>query len=75
MVRCTESLVLREFECEMLLQIHDELIFEVPEKHAEDAKKVVVKCMEKSPENLVTELIIPLTASAGIGKNWADAKE
>ncbi len=49
----------------MLLQIHDELVFEAPEEHAEATKRLVVERMEGA-----MSLRVPLKADAGVGKNW-----
>ena len=52
----------------MLLQVHDELVFEVPEKEADDFAKWVVKRMSSA-----LKLSVPLKVDAGIGKNWSEA--
>ncbi len=52
----------------MLLQVHDELLFEVPEAEAEDAARIVRGVMEG-----VAHLGVPLVAEAGIGGNWEEA--
>ena len=52
----------------MLLQVHDELLFEVPEAEAEDAARIVRGVMEGA-----AHLGVPLVAEAGIGDNWEEA--
>ncbi|WP_417833499.1 DNA polymerase I [Thalassospira xiamenensis] len=52
----------------MLLQVHDELIFEAPEDETEKAVKVIREVMENA-----AHLSVPLIADAGIGDSWADA--
>lgn len=52
----------------MLLQVHDELLFEVPEAEAEDAARIVREVMEGA-----AHLGVPLVAEAGIGDNWEEA--
>ncbi|MBO9506764.1 DNA polymerase I [Thalassospira sp. A3_1] len=52
----------------MLLQVHDELIFEAPEDETEKAVKVIREVMENA-----AQLSVPLIADAGIGDSWADA--
>ncbi|RCK40917.1 DNA polymerase I [Thalassospira xiamenensis] len=52
----------------MLLQVHDELIFEAPEDEIEKAVKVIREVMENA-----AHLSVPLIADAGIGDSWADA--
>ncbi|MBP2300572.1 DNA polymerase I [Azospirillum picis] len=52
----------------MLLQVHDELLFEVPEAEAEEAARIVRGVMEGA-----AHLGVPLVAEAGIGNNWEEA--
>ena len=52
----------------MILQVHDELIFEVPEKDVEEAKRLVKGEMEGTGKKL--GLSVPLKVDLGIGKNW-----
>ncbi len=49
----------------MVLQIHDELLFETPDSHLEQLKGLVKQTMEN-----IIELKIPLTVNIAIGKNW-----
>jgi DNA polymerase-1 len=53
----------------MLLQVHDELLFEVPENDAEALRKLVVAEMEAA-----ASLSVPLRVDTGIGANWLEAK-
>jgi len=52
----------------MLLQVHDELIFDVPEKEVAETINLVKKVMEGA-----AHLSIPLTVDAGFGDSWAEA--
>lgn len=52
----------------MILTVHDELVFEVPEKDVETAKDKIRDGMET-----VMALSVPLVVDVGVGKNWADA--
>jgi DNA polymerase-1 len=56
-------------EARMILTVHDELLFEVPEARAEGVADLVRNRMET-----VTALAVPLTVDVGIGANWRDAK-
>jgi DNA polymerase I-like protein with 3'-5' exonuclease and polymerase domains len=49
-------------------QIHDQIVTEIPETHAEECAKIVQECMENT-----TKISIALKAPAAIGKNWKDA--
>ena len=56
----------------MLLQVHDELIFEVPKDAVEETTNVVRRVMEGACEPVV-KLDVPLIVDAGVGDNWAEA--
>ena len=58
---------LRGNEAKMLLQIHDELLFEVPDEHIPSLEKIVGPLMEG-----VASLKIPLVVDISIGKNWGE---
>ena len=57
-----------ELDCHMLLTVHDELVFEVPEANVEAAAELVKDRMEHA-----VELEVPLQADVGWGPNWSDA--
>ena len=58
-----------ELEGSMLLQVHDELLFEVDEDHVEALRSSVVQAMEGA-----LELAVPLVADAGVGGSWYECK-
>ena len=68
MVRLPGALAEAGSNARMLLQVHDELIFEVPEAEAAEAQKLVAGVMEGA-----ADLDVPLVVDAGIGDNWAEA--
>jgi DNA polymerase-1 len=53
----------------MLLQVHDELLFEVPEGSVDPVRELVVERMEGA-----VELKVPVVAEWGVGRTWYDAK-
>lgn len=53
----------------MLLQVHDELLFEVPEARVDEVRSAVVERMEGA-----LALDVPLVAEWGVGRSWYDAK-
>lgn len=59
-------------DCRMLLQVHDELVFEVPEDQVDRAAVVIKATMEAAAEPAVS-LSVPLTVDVGRGYNWDDA--
>ncbi len=50
------------------MQVHDELVFEVPDAEIELISREVRRCMEQ-----VIELSVPLLVDIGIGDNWDEA--
>ena len=72
MVRLPSALAEAGIEARMLLQVHDELIFEAEESIAEAAVEAIRAVMESAADP-VLDLAVPLVAEAGIAKSWADA--
>jgi DNA polymerase-1 len=70
MIRMPEAIA--HLPARMLLQVHDELLFEVPESAAEDTIEAARKVMESAADPAV-HLDVKLVADAGQGKNWAEA--
>jgi DNA polymerase I len=67
MIRIDAALSERGLKSRMTLQVHDELVFEVPEKEIETMKRLVRDQMER-----VHSLTVPLLVEIGVGKNWRD---
>jgi len=59
------------FGCRMLLQVHDELVFECPKETVEEAKPVIRQLMEHP---FFTDLAVPLDVSLASGPSWMNAK-
>jgi DNA polymerase-1 len=72
MIRIPGALAAQKLKARMLLQVHDELLFEVPEKELEATSSVVKKVMEGAPLPAL-ELSVPLVAETGAADNWAEA--
>ncbi len=68
MIRLPGALQAAGLTADMLLQVHDELVFEVPVGELDAAKPVIKKVMEDA-----AHLDVPLTVDVGTGHNWADA--
>ena len=68
MAKMPSALKQEGLSAKMLLQVHDELIFEVPEKELEATSQLVKEVMENV---VVTD--VPLIAEAGSGPNWDEA--
>jgi len=56
------------YKTRMLLQVHDELVFEVPEQEVDQLVPEIVKTMEKA-----MVLDVPVKVEAGVASNWLDA--
>ncbi len=67
MIRLDAALRERGLESRMTLQVHDELVFEVPETEIEAMRTLVREQMER-----VHPLIVPLLVEIGVGANWRD---
>ena len=68
MLAVHRRLVAERSTAKMILQVHDELIFEVAEAGVEAVKKIVVEEMEQA-----MTLAVPLRVDVGVGKNWRQA--
>jgi DNA polymerase-1 len=70
MIKLHEELKKRNFKSKMILQVHDELVFDALRDEAEDLKPVIVDCMQTAM-NLPHE--VPIIAEVGGGENWLEA--
>jgi DNA polymerase-1 len=70
MVRVDRALEDSSLDCKMLLQVHDELVFEVKENQAQDAAALIKGIMESKD---VADVGVPLLAEAGFGPTWGKA--
>jgi DNA polymerase-1 len=68
MVRVSSALEQAKLEARMLLQVHDELVFEVPEAEVEKTCTVIRKVMEGA-----AHLDVPLVVETGVGDSWGKA--
>jgi len=68
MIRVPPALAAAKLKARMLLQVHDELLFEVPDAEMNKTKDVARKIMESA-----ATLTVPLVVDTGVGDNWAAA--
>ncbi len=68
MINIWKRLKKEKLKSRMLLQVHDELLFEIPEKEVKKMEKLVREEMEHA-----VELMVPLKVDLGTGRNWAEA--
>ena len=67
MIRIDEEIRKRDLKSRMTLQVHDELVFEVPENEVDIVKALVREHMENAHA-----LLVPLVVEIGVGTNWRD---
>jgi len=67
MINIDRRLTEEEFEAKMILQVHDELLFEAPVKESAKLRKLVEEEMEG-----VHKLAVPIVVEIGVGPNWRD---
>ena len=60
----------QQLKTRMILQVHDELVFDVPENEVDHAKELIRTSMEKA---MVLPHEVPVNAEAGSGNNWLEA--
>jgi len=68
MINIRNRLKAGSFLARMILQVHDELLFELPDGELAPVQQIVREEMEG-----VMKLSVPLTVEIGHGRNWADA--
>ena len=68
MLAVRRRLALEGAKAKMILQVHDELIFEVVQPEVEGVCKIVTEEMER-----VVNLAVPLKVDVGVGTNWRQA--
>lgn len=68
MIRIHDRMIEEKFESKMVLQVHDELVFDALKSEESKLEKLVVDCMEGA-----LELSVPLIVDVGRGKTWLEA--
>ncbi|RVU19478.1 DNA polymerase I [Methylobacterium oryzihabitans] len=72
MVRMEGALAAENLSARMLLQVHDELVFEAPDDEVERALPIIARVMEEAPHPAVS-LRVPLAVEAKAAANWQEA--
>lgn len=70
MINISNNLKVKEARGKMILQVHDELVFELPEEDLDAVMKTVKEKMEGA-----ASLSVPLKVEVGSGRNWAEAHD
>ncbi len=68
MVKVQQVLDAEQRQTQVIMQVHDELVFEVPEAEVDWVKTEVPRLMAA-----VAQLRVPLLAEVGVGRNWDEA--
>ena len=68
MINIAKRIEREDLSTKMIMQVHDELVFELPEKELEAVKQLVQEEMEN-----VVEMTVPLKVGIHWGKNWSEA--
>ncbi|MCD6596070.1 MAG: DNA polymerase I, partial [Bacteroidales bacterium] len=68
MIRVYDFMLEKDFKSKMILQVHDELVFDIYKPELEEINERVIQEMEG-----VISLQVPLKADFGVGKNWLEA--
>jgi DNA polymerase-1 len=70
MIKVSDAFQKEKVKAKMILQVHDELVFDVPLDEVEKVRAIVLECMQSAlelPNN------VPVVAESGTGRNWLDA--
>jgi DNA polymerase-1 len=70
MINVAEKFKESSLDARLILQVHDELLVEASRDRAEEAKRILVECMEKA-----VEFSVSLDVEANVGDTWYDAKQ
>ena len=70
MIRVHNEMKKKKWESKMILQVHDELVFDAVENELEDLKLLILNCMTSA---MVLPNGVPVVAEIGVGKNWLEA--
>ncbi len=69
MINIHKAFQQRAIQSKMILQVHDELVFDVQQSELEEVKKIVVQEMQQALPNLN----VPIVVETGVGKHWLEA--
>jgi DNA polymerase-1 len=72
MVRLPDAILKVGLHARMLLQVHDELVFEAPESEADAVKRLAQQVMQAAPHP-IAEISVPLIVDAKAGRTWGEA--
>ena len=68
MIKISDYLQEKKIDVDLIMQVHDELVFEIPQSFTETDINDIVQIMESS-----TKISVPLKVDFGMGANWKEA--
>ena len=69
MIKIHEEFISKGVQSKMIMQVHDELVFDVLRTELEQVKEIVIRNMQ----NAIPGLAVPIEVSTGVGENWLEA--
>jgi DNA polymerase-1 len=72
MIEIYKNIIQKKIDVKMLLQVHDELVFEIKENFVEESVDIIKKIMETTHLKY-RDFIVPLTVNYGIGSDWGQS--
>ena len=70
MIKINAALMEKKFQSKMILQVHDELVFDVVKEEIDVMKKLILDCMQTA---MILPNEVPVVAEVGFGNNWLEA--
>jgi len=70
MIKIHAEMKKSKWESKMILQVHDELVFDATEREVPELKELILRCMKNAME---LPNGVPVEAEVGVGKNWLEA--
>ena len=70
MIKVHEAFTKKKFKSKMIMQVHDELVFDALKEEIEKIKPVIIECMQSA---LLLPFDVPVVAEVGSGENWLAA--
>jgi DNA polymerase-1 len=69
MINIHKAFAEQQLQTKLVLQVHDELVFDVPKSELDIVKPIIESCMK----NAIPNLKVPIEVGMGVGENWLEA--
>jgi DNA polymerase-1 len=70
MIKINDKLKSSKLQSKMILQVHDELVFDVVKEETDEMKALILDCMQSA---MILPNGVPVVAEVGVGDNWLEA--